>query len=101
VPPPRRPAGHASSEATVTDLPPLPDSLTTSTATTLPDGPALLYVDQQGTTTVVDLTAPDDRRERRILRSLIAHALELCSEADEADKTRARLPVGFQPDLPH
>lgn len=95
---PRRPESHT---ATAADLPPLPVNLTTTAAAALPDGPALLYVDQHGTTTVVDITAPADRRERRILRSLAAHALELCGEADEADKTRSKLPAGFQPTPPH
>lgn len=95
--PSRRP-GHASTDATITELPALPPNLAQTAPTPLPDGPALVYIDQHGTTTIVDQTAPADRRERRLLRSLIAHALELCGEADEADKTRTKLPVGFQPD---
>lgn len=68
-----------------------------TTAPPTPTGPALIYVDQTGATTEVDRKAPADRRDRRLLRSLAAHALELCDKADEADKTRSRIPAGFQP----
>lgn len=67
------------------------------TTPTAGPGPALVYVDQTGTATEVDREAPADRRDRRLLRSLAAHALELCDKADEADKTRPKLPAGFQP----
>lgn len=66
------------------------------TVTDLPDGPALLYRTTTGELVPVDRESITDRRERRFLRGCLATATEICDKADEDDKTRAKIAVGFQ-----
>lgn len=57
-------------------------------------GPALLYVQSDGTTIPVDREAITDPRERALYRGLTARADELADAADAAD-TKPQRPIGF------
>lgn len=63
--------------------------------TRLPKGPALVYITTDGRRIPVDREQITDRRERRLLRSLLAHAGELADKADARDDDPPRHPVGF------
>lgn len=55
-------------------------------------GPALLYVQPDGTTIPVDRQAVTDPRERALFRAMAARATRL---ADDADAGPADKPFGF------